>query len=136
MRLAIRSALACALVLALSGCGSHAGGHVKGQVVTGPDAAPTDSVLVVRLADATKRPARLVAEDRQALVPGWEAPSAHPPRTFDVAYPPQAIAPGHVYVMWAAVYEHDQLTAASVVQTVTIRGGGASPVSLGLAPAS
>jgi uncharacterized lipoprotein YbaY len=136
MRLAIRSALACALVLALSGCVSKPGGHIKGQVVTGPDAYPTDSTLVVRFADATKRPARLVAEDRQALVPGWEAPGTHPPLAFDVAYSPQALARGHVYVVWAAVYEGDQLTAASTVQTVTVIGGGSNRVSLGLAPAA
>jgi hypothetical protein len=84
-------------------------------VVTGPDAYPTDSILVVRFADATRLPAWLVADYRQALVPGWEAPSTHPPLAFDVAYSPQAMARGHVGVVWAAVHEGDQLTAASAV---------------------
>jgi hypothetical protein len=136
MRKVVCSAVLCVIGLAMSACTPGAPIHMRGQVVTGPDAYPTGSTLVVRLADVTSRPVRLVAEDRQALVPGWEAPSTHPPRAFDIGYRQDATTPNHTYVMWAAVYEGKNLTAASVVQTVTVSGGGEDGISLGLAPAA
>jgi hypothetical protein len=136
MRKVVCSAMLCVIGLAMSACTPGAPSHMRGQVVTGPDAYPAGSTLVVRLADVTSHPVRLVAEDRQALVPGWEAPGTHPPRAFDIGYHQDATTPGHVYVIWAAVYEGRGLTAASVAQTVTISGGGEDGISLGLVPAA
>jgi uncharacterized lipoprotein YbaY len=123
------------LAVCVSGCAAKSTRTVNGRVSLGESSGyPIGTILLVRVADVSAHPTRQLAEQRQSLDPGWEAPGTHPPRDFEVSYDPAGVAASDTYVMWAEVRQEDKVIAASTPVPVLTRGKATSGVLLGLAP--
>jgi uncharacterized lipoprotein YbaY len=135
MRFRIGIAVLLVVAIGLSGCAAKSMRTVSGRVSLGQASGyPVGTVLVVRVADVTGRPARELAQQRQSLDPGWEAPGTHPPRDFEVGYDPAGVAASETYVVWAEARQDDKVVAASSPVQVLTGGKATSGVLLGLAP--
>ncbi len=136
MRSRIGIAVVLALVIGVAGCAAKPARTVSGRVsLNNQTGYPVGTILFVRIADVSARPARQLAEQRQSLDPGWEAPSTNPPRNFEVGYDPANVTASDTYVVWAEARRDNETLAASPPVPVLTGGKATSGVMLGLAPA-
>jgi len=129
--------LVVCLLCSLTGCAVRDRASVSAEVVTGVTFYPVDDALLVRIADVSANPARLLAQSESTMIPPLgAAPGTTPPRTFNIVYDRSEVVTAHRYLIWAEVLEKGDIVAASESAPVITDGGTTTGVSLRVVPVS